>query len=350
MIALLALLATLTNPAVSSSYSCNGVQTAYTVGFPYQVQGDLLVTSTTAAGVVTTLALTTDYTLNLASTQTTAILTLQAGSRCPNFSTLKIASNVALTQPTSLRTQGSYLPATHETMFDRLTRLVQQTDARFGNGTISIIANAPLTGSGTNANPLICPTATGSVSGCLASADWTTFNGVTGKTDKSTLTTKGDLYAATAASTPARVAVGADNQVLTADSTQATGVKWSVPILANQSVSTDTGVACSNTGIVISTLTVSVAGTYLVTGSAASSLGTSGAFITGIIQKNSVTIAGTTGSISDNNAGIGPTQGVWAATAIITFAASDVVRVLCQNGATSGSVGSHSLTIVRIGP
>lgn len=45
-------------------------------------------------------------------------------------------------------------------------------------------------------------------------------------TQKATLTTKGDIYAAIAASTPARLAVGTNGQVLTADSTTATGLKW----------------------------------------------------------------------------------------------------------------------------
>lgn len=43
------------------------------------------------------------------------------------------------------------------------------------------------------------------------------------------LTTKGDIYAATAAATPARLGVGANATVLTADSAEATGLKWATP-------------------------------------------------------------------------------------------------------------------------
>lgn len=46
------------------------------------------------------------------------------------------------------------------------------------------------------------------------------------RTAKVTLTTKGDIYAATAASTPARLGVGTDGQVLVANSTTSTGLEW----------------------------------------------------------------------------------------------------------------------------
>lgn len=50
-----------------------------------------------------------------------------------------------------------------------------------------------------------------------------------GKVDESVVTTKGDLIAATASATVARLGVGTNGQILAADSAEATGLKWITP-------------------------------------------------------------------------------------------------------------------------
>ena len=56
--------------------------------------------------------------------------------------------------------------------------------------------------------------------------DTTTFNNAAAAIAKTIVDAKGDIIAATAADTVSRLAVGANDTVLTADSTAATGLKW----------------------------------------------------------------------------------------------------------------------------
>jgi hypothetical protein len=56
--------------------------------------------------------------------------------------------------------------------------------------------------------------------------DTTTFNNAAAAIAKTIVDAKGDIIAATAADTVARLAVGANDTVLTADSSAATGLKW----------------------------------------------------------------------------------------------------------------------------
>lgn len=80
----------------------------------------------------------------------------------------------------------------------------------------------------------------GGISGTLSSQ--TDLNtALTGKVDKSTWTTKGDILAASAAGVPARTAVGTDGQVLTADSAQTNGIRWSTPFRGINTASVTVG-------------------------------------------------------------------------------------------------------------
>jgi hypothetical protein len=78
----------------------------------------------------------------------------------------------------------------------------------------------------------------------LTSSDLIYFrNGVItadGNISKTIVDAKGDLIAATGADAVARVALGSNGQVLTADSTQAAGVKWATPTTLDLTISAKT--------------------------------------------------------------------------------------------------------------
>jgi hypothetical protein len=78
---------------------------------------------------------------------------------------------------------------------------------------------------------------------------------------------KGDLIAATAADTPARLAVGTNGQILTADSTAATGIKWATPASGGSMTLLSTTSLTGAATITISSISQSYTNLYiLITG------------------------------------------------------------------------------------
>jgi hypothetical protein len=81
-------------------------------------------------------------------------------------------------------------------------------------------------------------------------------------TQKATLTTKGDIYAATGTSTPARLAVGGTNgHVLTVDSSTATGLKYAA--VAGGSLTLLSTTTISGSATVISAISQSYKNLYI---------------------------------------------------------------------------------------
>ena len=76
----------------------------------------------------------------------------------------------------------------------------------------------------TNGTTIVLATAT--VAGDIVNVFGTQISPVNGSVPNSNYTTKGDILAASGVSQPVRLGVGANDTVLTADSTQASGVKW----------------------------------------------------------------------------------------------------------------------------
>ena len=86
--------------------------------------------------------------------------------------------------------------------------------------------------------------------------DTTVFNNASAGIAKTIVDAKGDIIAATAADTVARLAVGTNDQVLTADSTAATGLKWAAPAAGGMTSIATGSLSGASTSI------TSIAGTY----------------------------------------------------------------------------------------
>lgn len=80
-------------------------------------------------------------------------------------------------------------------------------------------------GSGTLTSSAVTATELGYIDGVTSSVQ----TQLDAKTEKSTLTTKGDIYVATGSAAVSRLGVGTNGQILTADSSETPGVKWADP-------------------------------------------------------------------------------------------------------------------------
>lgn len=115
--------ATVTGTTTSTTYTCTGAVSIFTVPFPYLAASQVIATQTTAAGVAATVT----GTVKPSAAPTTGTITLPVA--CPAGSTLTLSRSVPLTQPTSFRT-GSYSGPVHEQAFDRLEMQIQQLNAK----------------------------------------------------------------------------------------------------------------------------------------------------------------------------------------------------------------------------
>lgn len=123
----------LTSTANRNDYVGNGATSVYPYSWKAFENTDLRVTVATAAGVETTLTLTTDYTVSgvgaVGGGSITLVNTLQAwltGGFLTTGFALTIRRVMPLTQETDIRNQGDFFPEIHEDEFDRGVMVAQQ--------------------------------------------------------------------------------------------------------------------------------------------------------------------------------------------------------------------------------
>lgn len=195
---------------------------------------------------------------------------------------------------------------------DLIAATAADTVARFGvgaNGTVLTADSAQASGLTWNAAPgggipativdakgdVIAATAADTVARLAVGADGTVLTAASGQatglqwvaptTDipAALLDAKGDLIAATADNTAARLAVGSNNQVLIADSTQATGLKWGAASGAAAPTVLENTIATSQSTTSLTYAALATVGPSVTLSAGKNYLVTIGAYITAIV-------------------------------------------------------------------
>ncbi len=115
-----------TEKITAGPYVGNDIADTFSYGFKITDKTEVLVYETTDGGVMSTLAVDTDYTVDLSGSYNGGTITRVAGP-LPTGYQWYIRSNFDATQLTTFTSQGAFFPELHEAAMDKLTYLIQQT-------------------------------------------------------------------------------------------------------------------------------------------------------------------------------------------------------------------------------
>jgi len=184
------------------------------------------------------------------------------------------------------------------------------------------------------------------------SIDTTVFNNASAAIAKTIVDAKGDLIAGTASDTVARLAVGSNDQVLIADSTTATGLKWGTP--ASGSLTLLATISLSGTSTVVSSISQSYKQLYIVGGGITYSTGNQTFRIQPNSQADLISASGTRAGTVQNYSNIDPlasgrdnnTSNGFAVT-IDNYTSTNFKPVLFYGGHGNGNIDCFGAGVAR---